>query len=124
MKLSGKFVCAGPFLFLLYAVPAFAQFEISPDHFDSVVNLTPQKPPVASKRGTARQHLGARPAASQQSQAQNSLATRAGTRSFENSPGTSGQRHGHPRKGILGAKQSARIQPQHQTSQVAQVRRE
>ena len=124
MKLLGKLVCAGTLLFLLYAAPAFAQFEINPDHFDNIVNQTPQKPPVASKRKTAQQHVGTRAAASRQSQAPNSEAQRARTSSSENAHATSVQRHGHARKAPLSARASAKVQPQHQTAQVAQVRRE
>lgn len=36
MKMLRTFIWTGPFLlfFLLFAAPAFAQFEVSPDHFD------------------------------------------------------------------------------------------
>jgi hypothetical protein len=81
MKFSKKFVWAGAFLFLLCAASAFAQFEINPDHFDSIVNQTPQKPPVAPKRKMVRRHMGSRAATPQQLHVPNSEATRAGTNS-------------------------------------------
>jgi len=123
MKLLRKLVCAGPFLFLLYAAPAFAQFEASPDHFDSVVTQAP-KTSVTSKRKMVRQHLGVQAAASQQSQAPNAEAQPARTSSSQNAQATSVQRHGHARKAHLSAKASAKFQPQHLTAQVGQVPRE
>src|SRR5215469_3970389 len=104
MKLLGKLVCAGPLLFLLYAAPAFAQFEVSPDHFGSVINQAPAKTAVASKLKTPRQHLGTQAAASHQSQAPNSKAQPARTSSSENAQATSVQRHSHPRKDPRSAK--------------------
>lgn len=46
MKLVRKFRYAGPamLLSLLLAAPAFAQFEVSPDHFDSPQTKTTKKP--------------------------------------------------------------------------------
>ena len=117
MKLLGKLVCAGPLLFLLYAAPACAQFEVSPDHFDSVINHAPPKTAVASKRETPRQHLGTQAAASRQSQAPKSQSAR--TSSSENTQVTSIQRHSHGRKASRSAKASARFQPPQQTAQVA-----
>jgi len=124
MKLLGKLVCAGPLLFLLYAAPAFAQFEISPDHFGSVINQAPPKTSVASRRKTARQHLGTQTAASHQSRAPNSKAQPARISSSENAQATSVQRHSHARKAPRSAKASARPEAQQQTAQVAQRPRE
>ena len=112
MKLLGKLVCAGPVLFLLYAAPAFAQFEVNPDHFGSVINHTPPKTAVASKRKTPRQHLGIQTAASRQSQAPNSKVQPARTSSSENAQATSVQRHDHPRKASQSAIASARSEAQ------------
>ena len=117
MKLLRKFVCAGTLLFLLYAAPAFAQFEISPDHFGSVINQAPAKTAVASKLKTPRQHLGTQAAASRHSQAPKSQSAR--TSSSENAQATSVQRHDHVRTASRSAKASARFQPQQQTAQVA-----
>ena len=119
MKLLGKLVCAGPFLFLLYAALAFAQFEVNPDHFGSVINHTPPKTAVASKRKTPRQHLGTQAAASHQSQAPNSKAQPARTSSSEKAQAASIQRHSHARKASRSAKASAKVQPPQQTAQVA-----
>jgi hypothetical protein len=49
-----KIFCAGPFvvLFLFFAAPAFAQFEVNPDHFDNEQNQTPQKPVTIAKKKT------------------------------------------------------------------------
>ena len=121
MKLFGKLVCAGPFLFLLYAAPAFAQFEINPDHFGSVINQAPPKTSVASKRKTAWRHVGPQVSALRRSQTPNSEAQPARTRSFEKAQATSVQRHGHARKAHLSAKVSAKFQRQQQTAQVALV---
>jgi len=124
MKLLGKLVCAGPLFFLLYAAPAFAQFEVSPDHFGSVINQAPPKTSVASRRNTARQHLVAQAAASRKSQAPNSKAPPARTSPSENAQATSVQRHDHPRKASRSAIASARSEAQQQTAQVAQGPRE
>jgi|SRR5215470_16869590 len=120
MKLLGKLVCAGPVLFLLYAAPAFAQFEVSPDHFGSVINQAPPKTAVASRRETPRQHLGAQAAASHQSQVPNSKAQPARTSSSEKAQATSIQRHSHARKASRSARASAKVQPPQQTAQIAQ----
>jgi hypothetical protein len=124
MKLLGKFVCAGTLLFLFYAAPAFAQFEINPDHFDNTVNQAPPKSSIASKRNTPRQHLGAQTAASQQSQARKSEVQPGRTSSSENAQAAIVQRHSHARKVPQSAKASAQAQQQRQTAQVAQVPRE
>lgn len=34
MKLNARYYCFTLLLLLMFAVPAFAQFEVSPDHFD------------------------------------------------------------------------------------------
>ena len=51
-----KLVCAGPFLvlFLFFAAPAFAQFEVSPDHFDNQPSQTPKKPVTTAKKKTSQ----------------------------------------------------------------------
>src|SRR5262249_20241240 len=123
MKLLGKLVCTGILLFLFYAAPAFAQFEVNPDHFDNVMNQTPTKTHVAPKRQAARQRLGTGRAA-QQSHAQKSQAQPARTSSSVKTQVASAQRHGHARKAPLRAKASAKVQPQSQTAQVARVARE
>ena len=123
MKLSGKLICAGAFLFLFYTAPAFAQFEINPDHFD-MVNQAPPKTSIASKRKTEQQHLGTRAAASLRLRPPNSVAQQARTSSSENAQATSAQPHGHTHKAPLSAKAAAKVQPLRRTAQVAQVPRE
>jgi len=124
MNLLGKLVCAGAFLFLLQAAQAFAQFEVNPDHFDNMVKQAPPKPSVASNPKAARQHLGTGALPSQQSLAPNSEAQRARTSSSENVQATTVQRRGHARKVPRDSRALDKVQPQHQTDQVAQVRRE
>ena len=34
MKLNARYYCLALLLLMMFAVPAFAQFEVSPDHFD------------------------------------------------------------------------------------------
>lgn len=51
MKLLRRLICASPvvLLFLLFADPAFAQFEINPDHFDNPQPTTSKKPVQKTK---------------------------------------------------------------------------
>ena len=123
MKLSGNFVCAGPFLLLLYAAPALAQFEINPDHFDNMVSQTPTKITATFRLTTARQHFGT-PAAKQRSKVPIAEAQRARTIFSKNARAMSNQRHGYPGNAILGAKQFVKIQSQRHPSQIAQLKRE
>jgi hypothetical protein len=104
MKLLGKLVCMGLFLFLLSTAPAFAQFEVNPDHFNDITNQTPPQAAVALKRKTAPQHPGTGAAAAQPSHARKSQAQPARTSSSAKEQVASVQRHGHARKASLSAK--------------------
>lgn len=74
MNLLRKFACAGPaaVLFLLFAAPAFAQFEVNPDHFDNQPPSTQKTAQV--KKTSQRQHASRKPAALNP-QAKTNLAT-------------------------------------------------
>lgn len=124
MKFLRKLVCTGSFLFLFYAAPAFAQFEVNPDHFDNTMGQTPPKPTVVPKRQTARRHLGTGAAAAQPSHARKSQTQAARTSSSAKEQVASFQRHGHARKAPLSAKASAKVHPQRQATQVARVEQE
>lgn len=52
MKVLRTFLSAGPsvVLFLFFAAPAFAQFEVNPDHFDNQPATTVQKPVKSAKK--------------------------------------------------------------------------
>ena len=123
MKSLRRLVCTAPFLLLLYAAPAFAQFEVAPDHLpadDEVVSQTLPKPSVASARNTARRPLGT--AASQQPHTQHLVTRRARTSSSGSAQPTRAQHRSHARKASLSARASATVQAQ--PTQVAQVPRE
>jgi hypothetical protein len=42
MKLNARYYCLAVLLLMMFAVPAFAQFEVSPDHFDDNPSSSPQ----------------------------------------------------------------------------------
>jgi len=52
MKVLRTFLSVGPsvVLFLFFAAPAFAQFEVNPDHFDNPPATTVQKPVKSTKK--------------------------------------------------------------------------
>lgn len=64
MKMLRTFIWTGPFLlfFLLFAAPAFAQFEVSPDHFDDQPTQA-KKAATSTKKNAASANPSALPAA-------------------------------------------------------------
>ena len=122
MKFRRKLVCTGSFLFLFYTAPAFAQFEVNPDHFDNTMSHTPPKATVVPKRQAPRQHLGTGAAALRQSLARESQgrAARTGpekTQVVLYQLRSAGQVP-------LGARASANVQPKHLGVPVARAARE
>lgn len=109
MKLVRKFRYAGPamLLFLLFAAPAFAQFEVSPDHFDNQQAATKKNPAPKAKAQQKQQDAA--------KQSTNGKASTNASATANSASSKASQSSGQKNASTAAAKHSTKLQSQSKT---------